>query len=296
MRARIRHHQRGELVGIRGDFGLQIVHADVSVIIAGHGHHFHAAHDRAGRIRAVRGGRDEAHIAMMMAMRVVEAANRQKAGVLALRARIRLERHGVKSCALGQPGLQIAKEVLVALALIARAKRMQRIHFRPAQRHHFGGRVQLHRAGAERDHAAIQRDVLHLQAMQVAHHLRLAVVAVEDGMLQIAALAVMLRGAVQRMLRIEPQRGFRLRDAKDAAQVPEFFLGDALVQSHADGLCVDLPQIDAEKQRALQRIVRIAHLHAERVEEIIAHHVHTGLHQLAGKPHRRAMHAQRDLF
>ena len=47
----------------------------------------------------------------------------------------------------------------------------------PGDRHHLGGRVELHRARAERDHRAIEREVLVGEAAQVAQHLVLGVVA-----------------------------------------------------------------------------------------------------------------------
>ena len=53
--------------------------------------------------------------------------------------------------------------------------------FRPADRCHLGGRVELHRAGAKRNHRPVKCDVLVLQLSQVAQHLGLAAVAMEHG-------------------------------------------------------------------------------------------------------------------
>ena len=50
---------------------------------------------------------------------------------------------------------------------------------RPGNRRHLGRGVQLHGAGAERNHAVHQRVVAVLQALEVAHHLGFAAVAVE---------------------------------------------------------------------------------------------------------------------
>ncbi len=54
----------------------------------------------------------------------------------------------------------------------------------PADRNHLARRVQLHRARAERNHRTVEREVLVGEAAQVAQHLGLAVVAVEDGVRQ----------------------------------------------------------------------------------------------------------------
>ena len=50
----------------------------------------------------------------------------------------------------------------------------------PGDRDHLARRVQLHRARAERDHRAVEGEVLVGEAAQVAQHRGLAVVAVED--------------------------------------------------------------------------------------------------------------------
>ena len=52
--------------------------------------------------------------------------------------------------------------------------------FWPAQRDHGGCRVQLHSAATQRDHAMVQGNVSPLQLVDVAHHLGLGAVGVED--------------------------------------------------------------------------------------------------------------------
>ena len=49
-----------------------------------------------------------------------------------------------------------------------------------AQRDNFGGSIELHRARAQRDHRVCQRYILALKSLDVAHHLRLRVVLIED--------------------------------------------------------------------------------------------------------------------
>jgi len=91
MRARIRDHQRTDLLRVLSELRLQIIERDVALIIACHGHDLEAAHDRAGRVRAMRADRDEAHVALCVFARCVVATDRQQACILALRSRIRLQ-------------------------------------------------------------------------------------------------------------------------------------------------------------------------------------------------------------
>ena len=55
---------------------------------------------------------------------------------------------------------------------------------RPRHRKHFRRGIQLHRAGAERNHRSREREVARFEPLDVAEHFGLAVVAVEDGMLK----------------------------------------------------------------------------------------------------------------
>ena len=75
------------------------------------------------------------------------------------------------------------KSCAIALRLFRRARRDAAApKLRPGHRQHLAGRVQLHRAGAERDHRGGERKVLRLEPADVAQHLRLGVVRVEDRM------------------------------------------------------------------------------------------------------------------
>ena len=47
--------------------GVQIGDIDIAVRVAGHHHDLHAGHAGGGRIGAVRGGRDQADVAMRLA-------------------------------------------------------------------------------------------------------------------------------------------------------------------------------------------------------------------------------------
>ena len=57
----------------------------------------------------------------LVAARVVIRADHEQAGVLALRARVGLQRHGGEAGDLGQRALQVPEELLVALRLVSGA-------------------------------------------------------------------------------------------------------------------------------------------------------------------------------
>ena len=106
----------------------------------------------------------------------VVAADREQPGQLALRAGVGLQRHAVVAGDVAQPRLERRDELPVALRLLERRERVELAELRPGDRGHLGGGVQLHRAAAERDHRAIEGDVLVGQRPQVAQHLGLRTV------------------------------------------------------------------------------------------------------------------------
>ena len=68
----------------------------------------------------------------------------------------------------------------IAERLIGRRERMDFGEFRPGHRHHLGRGVQLHGAGAERNHGAVEREIAIGEPAHVAQHLGLGAVAVKD--------------------------------------------------------------------------------------------------------------------
>ena len=62
----------------------------------------------------------------------------------------------------------------------------------PGQRHHLRRGVELHGAGAERNHGAVEREIAVRQPAQIAQHLRFRAVLDENGM------SHELRGAAER--------------------------------------------------------------------------------------------------
>ena len=105
----IGEHERGEMVLVLDGLGFQIRFVDVASGVAGHAHDLEPGHDRRRWVGAVGRRRNQAHVAMALAASSVIATNHQQAGVLALRARIGLQRHAPKTGDRRQNMLQLAE-------------------------------------------------------------------------------------------------------------------------------------------------------------------------------------------
>ena len=119
---------------------------------------------------------------MRIAIGFMKLADRQQTGVLTLRARVGLHADSIKPGDAAQHGFQLVNHLLVALGLRQRNKGMQLTEFWPGDGNHLSRCVQLHGAGAERDHRMVKRQVLVLQRLDVTQHLGFRVVAVEHWM------------------------------------------------------------------------------------------------------------------
>ncbi len=93
VRRRIRNHDRGQIVAMRLGLGAKIGEIHIALGVARDDDHAHARHLRRGRVGAVSRRRNEADVAMRFAATGVIGADDQQAGVLTLRARIRLQRN-----------------------------------------------------------------------------------------------------------------------------------------------------------------------------------------------------------
>ncbi len=174
--------------------GAEIIDIDVAARVACHHHDVHADHRSRGRVGAVRRGGDQADLAVRLAAREVIAPDRQQPGVFALRAGVRLQRHRVIPGNVAQPLLQPLEQRMIALGLIRGRERMQIAERRPGQRDHLGRGVELHGAGAERDHRAVEREVAIAELAHVAQQLGLRTMGVEHRMGEEGAAAPQLLG------------------------------------------------------------------------------------------------------
>ena len=123
--------------------------------------------------------------------------------------------------------------------------------FRPGHRDHLGGGVQLHRAGPERDHAAVECQVAVGEAAHIAQHLGLGAIAMEHRLAHEAIGPPQhIRNRCCRRCTASPTGAKR---AKKMAQN----LGRAcLVETGGDGT-IHRPQIDPGLPRRGDQIIAI---------------------------------------
>ena len=150
--------------------GAQVGHVDVAFAVAADDDDAQARHRRAGRVGAVRAAGDQADATRGLAAVLVVGADGQQACVLALAAGVGLQADAVQARGGGQPLRQVGDQRGVAARLRRWRERVDVGEARPGDRQHLRRGVQLHRAGAERDHAAVERHVAVLELLEVAQH------------------------------------------------------------------------------------------------------------------------------
>ena len=245
VRARVGDHQRGQARPVLGHLGLEVVDVDVTGGGRPDDDDPHAGHHRARGVGAVRAARDQADVALGVAVGLVVAADRQQAGQLALAAGVGLQADGVVAGDLGQPAGQVVGQLPVAAGVGGVGERVQPGELRPGDRLHLGRRVELHRAGAQRDHRPVEGEVGVGQPAQVAQHRGLAVVGAEH--------------LVREVRRACGQRGRAARPGSAASSASqscapsaerrgdrvELDPGRRLVGADAERVLVDPAQLDA---------------------------------------------------
>ena len=180
MCAGVGDHHRGQVGAVLLALGLQVGHVDVAVLVALGHDHLQADHLGAGRVGAVGTGRDQADVAVALALGAVVGLDDQKTGVFALRSGVGLQADAFVAGGLAQPVAQLLVQQLVACQLVGGCKRVHARKLGPGDGDHLAGGVEFHGAAAQWDHAAVQRQVLVGQLADVAQHAGLGVVAVED--------------------------------------------------------------------------------------------------------------------
>ena len=173
---------------------------------------------------------------------------------------------------------------------------MEVAELRPGDRDHLARGVELHRARAERDHGAVERDVLVREAPQVAQHLGLRVVAVEDRVREVGARPGERRGdALPR-----PRRG---RAGEKAAGLPAKIAHRSATSSRVVVSSNEKPSVASSTRRRLtpeatarSAIAAVAspRAHGERVEERGGRHLEAQLRESRARDGREAVHAARD--
>ncbi|MND54634.1 hypothetical protein D3C80_456970 [compost metagenome] len=295
---RVGDHQCGEVLAVLDGFGTQVVDVDVAAGVTGGHHHAHAGHVGGGRVGAVGRGRDQADIAAGVATALVVSANGQQAGVFTLGAGIGLQRHGVIAGGGAEHRFQLVGQLLVALALLSRCERVQVAELGPGHRNHFAGGIELHGARTQRDHGAVQRQVLVGQAAQVAHQLGFAVVAVKHRMLKNCRLTQ----EVGRQLQLNAGgQGAEFRNSFPVSeQLPQRFdisLSAGFIQRQAQALSVDLAQVQALSTGLVVQGCRgVAGGQGQGVEERFGFDTHTDLLETGGEDRGQCVSTLGDLL
>ena len=146
-------------------------------------------HHRAGGIRPVRGSGNQTDIAMLLAPAGMVLANDEQPGVFALRTGVRLQRNGGKPGDFRQPTLRVAGTTSDNPASARSGANGCSL---PNSGHvtgiHLGRRVQLHRAGAQRNHRGRERQIARFEPLHVAQHLGLGVVRLKTGCVRYAVV------------------------------------------------------------------------------------------------------------
>ena len=178
----------------------------------------------------------------------------------------------------------MSEEFGIALGVLDRGEGMQVAEFRPGNRDHFRGGVELHRARAERNHAVVERQIASLQPSQVTHHLRFGVVRVEH---RVGEKRGRARDRGSEVVRCdirhggEPEHG---EDAVERGKVGGFIERDT---HRAVGKFT-------EQDSGLGRVKRHARGDTQSVEEELVVHGVSGLAQNAREGRCGVVHALRD--
>ena len=247
VRAGVSNHEAREVRGVGGGLRAEVGHVDVPLCVARDGDDFHAGHHGAGGVRAVRAVRDEADVAVRLAVRREILGNDQQARVFALRAGVGLERDAREAGDFPEPLLKLLEQFLVAEGLLERRERMDFAELRPRDREHLARGVELHRAGAEGNHRLAEREVARFELAQVAQHLGLGVVAVEDGCgEEFRGARVRAEGGCRcvpvKLLQLEGQLEARVEDAHEQFHIRQV---RRLVECDAERGFVQHAQVDA---------------------------------------------------
>ena len=193
---------------------------------------------------------DEAYVALRVAAVDVVVADDRQTAVLACRTRVGLQRDTCESGDDGQHILHLLDHLQRALGLVSGCEGVHTCKAAPAQRQHLGGSVELHSAAAQRNHSAVQAQVLNLEFLHIAHHLGLAVVAVEYAVGQIFAGAeqvfgdIVEAGAATLAVALQQLRLLAGSLGQDGDDGVDIVLRGSLVEADADALLADVAEVD----------------------------------------------------
>ncbi|VUC29849.1 unnamed protein product [Clonostachys rosea] len=261
-RAGVGDHDGGDVLGVLLALGLEVGDVEVARLgVALDGDDLHADHGGAGRVGAVCGDGDEADVAVALAAALVVGLDGAQAGELALRARVGLQADLVEAGDGGQVLLQGDEHGLVAGGLLDRSEGVDVGEARVGDGEHFGGGVELHGAGAERDHGVDEGQILVSKVVNVSQKLGLGVVLVEDGVCEEGGLALEVGGdggvGVESTVQTLLNGGVEvlLSHVEALEKLAKALQRDTLVEGEAQLGLADLAKVDVKERSLLNGAV-----------------------------------------
>ncbi len=146
-------HIGAQLVFIFLGFWFKIFHID-SPIFAFNCDNLHARQNGTCRIGSMGCFGDQAYFSLVLSVLLKIFSNRQQSSVFSCGATVWLEGNLIELRYWFQIASQFIDDMQISICLVFWDERMQ-VQFRPGERHHFGGCVQLHRATSQSDHGSI---------------------------------------------------------------------------------------------------------------------------------------------
>jgi hypothetical protein len=235
----IGNHDSSKLISVLDTLGLQILDIQVtSLTVTLDSNNLHTSHGSRSRVGTVSRNRDKADLSLISITSLVVSLDTAKTSKLTLCTRVGLKSGSVHTSDLRQVLGERADESLVTRSLLNGGEGVDVVDTRVGNRKHLGCGVELHCAGAKRNHGVNEGDILGLEVVDVSKELGLGVVLVEDRLLEVAGLSlersrdlVIEEGSlIRRKSRLE----LGLRNAKGLDEVTEALKGDTLVKREAN--------------------------------------------------------------
>ena len=165
----------------------------------------------------------------------------------------------------------------------------------PADRHHFGRRVELQGTGAQRNHRGGEREVARFEPLDVAQHLGFRVMPVEYRVLQDRTSSAPAPPGMARSLftpDVVQHERERLVQRKDRDQVGQVAQGHGLVQRDAQPGGGQRPEVDVAHPSGVEQPGQrpALDLHAHGIEVRLVHHLVPQPAEGVGQQHGAGVH------
>ncbi|CAH0038163.1 unnamed protein product [Clonostachys rhizophaga] len=256
--AGVRDHDGGDVLGVLLALGLEVGDVEVARLgVALDGDDLHADHGGAGGVGAVGGDGDEANVSVRLAAALMVGFDGAETGEFTLGAGIGLQADLVEAGDGRQVLLEGGKHGLVARSLLDRGEGVDVGESGVGDGKHFGGGVELHCAGAERDHGVDEGEILVTKVVDISQKLGLRVVLVEYGVLEEGGLALEVGGdgrvGIESTVQTLLNGGIEilLSHVEALEKLAQALQRDTLVKRESQLGLTDLAQVDVEERGLL---------------------------------------------